>query len=187
MSYKLNEDFTIRIITAQNVLSIPVENQIVAPMVIGENKIQLDGKLIIVRLLMLETYDGLCYAIVPKNGTFLEDGGKYGIEIHNNFSVKEDKFKKISLSITSKNTYLDIVWPGLPGLETFKIDMDLSKYLYSYFIYNEMKKSYVKNCNENVQNSYQIIGQNFIDNMYNRSRVRNQNPRVPSPYVLLDT
>ena len=46
-------------------------------------------------------------------------------------------------------------------------------------IYNEMKKSYVKNCNENVQNSYQIIGQNFIDNMYNRSRVRNQNPQVP--------
>ena len=155
-----------------------MENQNVTPMVIGENRIQLDGKLIIVHLLMLETYDGLCYAIVPQNGTFLEDGGKYGIEIHKNISVKDDQFKKISLSITSKNTYLDIVWPGLPGLENFKIDMDLSKYLYSYLMYNELKKSYVKNCNENIQNSYQIIGKNFIDNMNNRSQVRNQNPRV---------
>ena len=49
----------------------------------------------------------------------MEDDEKYAIEICHDISDKEDQIKKISISISSINTYLDLVWPGLPGMESF--------------------------------------------------------------------
>ena len=125
-AYKLNQDFTINILTAND---IGDNGQQIAgtKLLLGENMIQFGNRLLKVDLKLIETYqNGFCYAIVPIGRMLFKDGEKFIYLVDRNTSLKEDEISRIVMRVSTKDTYLDAAWSGLPGVQTTEFDIDLS-------------------------------------------------------------
>ena len=132
-SYKLNQDFNIKILTSKD--TADGYHEVGTQLMLGENMIQLGNRSVKIGLKMIETYQhGLCYAIVPIGNILLEEGEKFIYQVDKNISLVEDQIKRIIASISSKDLYLDTAWPGLPGVETTKFDIDLT-YTFHYQLF----------------------------------------------------
>ena len=124
-SYKLNQDFTIKILSLKDVADVYYE--VGTQLMLGENTIQLGNRSVKIDLKLIETYqNGLCYAIVPFGNISFEEGEKFIYQVDKNISIIEDQIRRIIVRISSKDMYLDTAWPGLPGVETTKFDIDLT-------------------------------------------------------------
>ena len=132
-SYKLNQDFTIKILSSKD--TVDGYHEVGTQLMLGENTIQLRNRSVKIGLNMIETYQhGLCYAIVPIGNILFEDGEKFIYQVDKNISLVEDQIWRIIARISSKDLYLDTAWPGLPGVETTKFDIDLT-YTYHYQLF----------------------------------------------------
>ena len=128
-SYKLNQDFTINILTVNDVGDNGQE-KVGTQLMLGENMIQFGNEILRFDLKLIKTYqNGLCYAIVPMGNMLFKVGEKIIYQVDRNTSLKEDQISRIITWISTKDTYLDAAWSGLPGVETIQFDIDLT-YVY---------------------------------------------------------
>ena len=124
-AYKLNKDFTTKILSLKDVTDVYYE--VGTQLILGENMIQLGNRSVKRNLKVIETYqNGLFYAIVPIGNISFEEGEKFIYQVDKNISIIEDQIRRIIVQISSRDMYLDIAWPGLPGIETTKFDIDLT-------------------------------------------------------------
>ena len=142
-------------------------------MAVGKNEFKRNRKDIIFEVQEIETiFSGLCYGILPFNVSS-KPGERYVFKLDTKIATTKDQVSKINLQFSSKDSYLDIVWKGLPGIETEHHEMKLDEYENMIIFYKEIRNLYIKNCDEGNQTVFQNFAKSFIKNIqkYNCTNV----------------
>ena len=142
-------------------------------MAVGKNQFKRNRKDIIFEVQEIETiFSGLCYGILPFNVSS-KPGERYIFKLDTKIATTKDQVSKINLQFSSKDSYLDIVWKGLPGIETVHHEMKLDEYENMIVFYKEIRNLYIKNCDEGNQTVFQNFAKSFTKNIqkYNCTNV----------------